>query len=283
MNETYLIINENIDIFIEQVILSNQELYFIISNKTTKIHSEFIKSFFYRRGIAILGTKKRFPIIIERFLKREEDTIISFVIRQLEKKNHIGNYFIIQPNKLCQLEKAINIGLDIPQTVISSNKEVLIKYLAQDEWITKAIQENEFTTIKSLNSSFIIHQAKEFFPSLIQEKLEKLYELRIFFMNDDYYAMAIFSQLDEQTSLDFRNYNKQKPNRTVPYKLPKDILQKLKKLMQELGLNTGSIDMVVTKDKRYVFLEVNPVGQFGMVSYPCNYYLEKRVADYLST
>ena len=52
--------------------------------------------------------------------------------------------------------------------------------------------------------------------------------------------------------------------------------------MQKLDMNSGSIDMVVTKDKRYVFLEVNPIGQFKQVSYPCNYYLEKEVAKYLS-
>jgi hypothetical protein len=30
-----------------------------------------------------------------------------------------------------------------------------------------------------------------------------------------------------------------------------------------------------------VFLEVNPTGQYGMVSDPCNYYLDKKIAEYL--
>jgi hypothetical protein len=34
-------------------------------------------------------------------------------------------------------------------------------------------------------------------------------------------------------------------------------------------------------NKELVFLEINPVGQFGMVSHPCNYYLEKRIAQNL--
>jgi len=46
-------------------------------------------------------------------------------------------------------------------------------------------------------------------------------------------------------------------------------------------LNSGSIDILVTPNNEYVFLEVNPVGQFGMVSQPCNYYLEKRIAERL--
>jgi hypothetical protein len=37
----------------------------------------------------------------------------------------------------------------------------------------------------------------------------------------------------------------------------------------------------MTKKGEYVFLEVNPIGQFGMVSAPCNYNLEKKIAQYL--
>jgi hypothetical protein len=48
-----------------------------------------------------------------------------------------------------------------------------------------------------------------------------------------------------------------------------------------MNLNTGSIDLICTKSGEYVFLEVNPVGQFSMVSFPCNYYLEEKIADLL--
>lgn len=51
--------------------------------------------------------------------------------------------------------------------------------------------------------------------------------------------------------------------------------------MNSLNLNTGSIDLIVDTQDNYYFLEINPVGQFGMVSQPCNYYLEKKVAEYL--
>ncbi|MPT35513.1 MAG: hypothetical protein E2604_10600 [Flavobacterium sp.] len=57
---------------------------------------------------------------------------------------------------------------------------------------------------------------------------------------------------------------------------------KLKKLMKVLKLNSGSIDMLVSSNNEYVFLEVNPIGQFGQVSKPCNYYLEKQIAKELN-
>ena len=113
---------------------------------------------------------------------------------------------------------------------------------------------------------------------MFQRMIEKEFELRIFFLNNTFYASAIFSQIDNQTKTDFRNYNDCKPNRTPPYKLPVKIQNKLSILMSKLTLNSGSIDLIVTPLGKYVFLEVNPIGQFAQVSIPCNYYLEKIMA-----
>ena len=120
-----------------------------------------------------------------------------------------------------------------------------------------------------------------FFPSLFQVEVKKDYELRIFYLRGDFYAMAIFSQEYEMARTDFRKYSGEKPLKCVPYSLPDEIKKKLKKLMDMLSLNTGSIDMIVDTAQKYYFLEVNPSGQFGMTSEPCNYYLEKKIAQYL--
>lgn len=52
--------------------------------------------------------------------------------------------------------------------------------------------------------------------------------------------------------------------------------------MQKLTIKCGSIDMVVNTKNEFVFLEVNPFGQFQQVSFPCNYYLELKVAENLT-
>ena len=120
-----------------------------------------------------------------------------------------------------------------------------------------------------------------FFPSLFQEALDKEMELRIFYLKEKCYSMAIFSQLDEQTNVDFRMYNYEKGNRNVPYVIPKKLELKILKLMELLRLESGSLDFIKTKEGRFVFLEVNPSGQFGMTSTPCNYYLEEKITQYL--
>ena len=67
----------------------------------------------------------------------------------------------------------------------------------------------------------------------------------------------------------------------IPCILPDEIERKLHNLMEFIEFNTGSIDMIVTPANEYVFLEVNPVGQFAFVSDNCNYQLERKIANQL--
>jgi len=130
-----------------------------------------------------------------------------------------------------------------------------------------------------VNDDLVSNSTDIFFPSLIQDYIEKKYELRIFYLRGSFYSMAIFSQNDAKTKVDFRNYNSDIPNRKVPFKLDQEQESKLKLLMETININCGSIDMIVTKDNSFYFLEVNPIGQFGMLSKPCNYSLEKIISQ----
>jgi ATP-GRASP peptide maturase of grasp-with-spasm system len=195
-------------------------------------------------------------------------------------------------NKIRVLNEAKKIGLLVPSTLITNSKKDLIEFYLNhnDQVISKSLYETvyfqEGKQIFLFRTSLITQKDLDnlentFFPSMFQEYIEKAYEIRIFVLNNELYPMAIFSQLDEQTMVDFRNYNDQIPNRTVPYNLPSIIKNKLLKLMKVLNLNTGSIDLIKSKENNYYFLEINPNGQFGMTSYPCNYYLEKKIANFL--
>ena len=135
-----------------------------------------------------------------------------------------------------------------------------------------------YTYTKIVDDDLLESIPEKFSFSLFQEYIEKQFEIRSFFLNREEFSMAIFSQQSSKTMTDFRNYDKEYPNRRVPFKLPEYVREKVLKLMDELHINTGSFDFIFSKSGEYVFLEVNPVGQFGMVSMPCNYYLEKKIA-----
>lgn len=194
-------------------------------------------------------------------------------------------------NKLLVLRMAKEVGIRVPKSIVTNNKKDAIHFLTfNNESIVKPLSNGSYfrkgnVTFKMLtrkikNNNFNnIHE--NFVPSFLQEYITKEYEIRTFFWFGEFYSMAIFSQENEKTQVDFRNYDKLKPNRTVPYKLPIKIENKISALMDKLDLETGSIDLIKSMDGDYVFLEVNPNGQFSMVSHPCNYFLEELVAKKL--
>jgi ATP-GRASP peptide maturase of grasp-with-spasm system len=194
-------------------------------------------------------------------------------------------------NKPHILRQAAQAGLEIPATLITSSKAHLQHFATQHRnVITKAISEvgvfplhgqHYMLYTSEVSAADIAALPAQFFPSLFQERLEKAYEVRVFYLDQECYSMALFSQLDRQTSVDFRQYNLNRPNRYVPYRLPEAVAESIRRLMHSVEMETGSLDLVRTIDGRHVFLEINPVGQFGMVSYPCNYFLERKIAEFL--
>lgn len=202
----------------------------------------------------------------------------------LNKEKVIGNYTVQSLNKLEVLHRAKKIGINIPESFIVTKKKRLIELFQKKSYITKPYYETSYIEYgdigfqnytTALNKVDFLSMEEDIFPTLIQEKIEKEFELRIFYIQGQFFSMAIFSQQSSKTEVDFRNYNFDNPNRTVPYKLPKNIEKKFSLLFGELKLNCGSIDMIYSKNKKLIFMEINPVGQFGMISIPCNYYLEE--------
>jgi len=194
-------------------------------------------------------------------------------------------------DKFLYLKTAKSLGIHIPETYILNSKSKLQELLLSGKkLITKSMSNAH--KIKYNNQTYIPYTEEitledldllkeKFMVSLFQEKIEKQYEIRTFFLEDSFYSMAIFSQNDHKTKVDFRKYNFAKPNRCVPYRLPEKLRGQLQTLVKKLDINTGSMDILKSKQGTYYFLEINPIGQYGMTSVPCNYYLDKKIAEFL--
>lgn len=225
-------------------------------------------------------------------LNKTNDTLSQYLFTKLSKKKWYNFPRDSTVNKLIVLDLAKKRGIRIPKTIISSDKKTLHQFVksCSNGAITKPVWEVfSFSKDNLLHTSYtsLVNPDDSFFegtsctPTLFQENISKKFEIRSFFIDRKMFSMAIFSQQNDQTKTDFRVYDRKVPNRTVPINLPFELEVKLLDLMNDLRLNTGSIDLIYTTEHDYVFLEVNPVGQFGMTSKPCNYYLEKMIAETL--
>ncbi|WP_340064817.1 hypothetical protein [Ascidiimonas aurantiaca] len=231
-----------------------------------------------------------------RYLKKEENALVKALELVLSKnvKKYIGSFLAEDENyKLYHLMIAKQVGLHIPETEITTSKANLVAFKRKyGKIISKDLRYPVFIKLENtscLNSAGTIEvldedieQLADFFePVYLQQLLPKAFEVRVFCIEEQVYAMAIFSQNNEKTQLDYRNYDPGLPNRCVPFKLPSVIEKKLKTFMNKAGLSTGSADFIVTKDNTYYFLEINPMGQLDWVSKNCNYHIEKNIAHML--
>jgi ATP-GRASP peptide maturase of grasp-with-spasm system len=228
---------------------------------------------------------------LDSHLRAEMQSTANALFALLANKPWLTRPSEVRVNKMSVLRIASELGFEVPATMITNSRaELEAFYDKHGRIITKAISDGTafyvdamrcVTYTEEVRPGDITDLPERFLPTLAQELLVKKYELRIFYLAGQLYPTAIFSQADPQTQIDFRHYNSKKPNRNVPYRLEPRVEESIRQLMEALGLTTGSLDFVRTVDDRLVFLEVNPVGQFGAISELCNYNIEKDVAKYL--
>ncbi|MCL5283628.1 MAG: hypothetical protein M1330_02815 [Armatimonadetes bacterium] len=107
-------------------------------------------------------------------------------------------------------------------------------------------------------------------PAIFQEYIKKRVEIRITIIGNDMFPVEIHSQDREDTKVDFRAQTLLETSQFLHHevhKLPDDISAKLMKLMKELNLVFGCVDMILTPNGEYVFLEVNTAGQWGWIEH----------------
>lgn len=306
MNKDFIRINTDDDrTKLDYVDIENRELIVDQNGKKTNLFNTS-SVWHRRRGFSLknvsldeneLDKKILFdtPNYHKRHLNSEYVVLTEYFHYILQKDvPKIGNHISTDVNKLVVLEIAKDNGVDIPKGYVVTTKEGIKSILQKTNSsfvITKALsqgvyhftdQYGYYSYTERITEDSLKELPDRFFPSLIQEEIKKKYELRIFYLNEKFYAMAIFSQKKKETVVDFRKHTDEKnPQRKVPYNLPEHVKKGLIGIMKELDLNTGSIDIIVDENNNYIFLEVNPVGQFGMTSAPCNYYLERKIANTL--
>lgn len=193
-------------------------------------------------------------------------------------------------NKLDVLAKASEVGMDVPNTLVSGDREEIIKFYQEcnENIITKSLYaiipsyngNNEGFTLKSYTEPVedIEMLPEQCFPTFFQQNIEKAYEIRVFFLDGKCYSAAILSQANNNSHVDYRREDRKNPSRIVPYNLNSKTKSQIIELMKAVGLNTGSLDFIIGQDGKTYFLEVNPVGQYGFINSACNFKISDDIA-----
>lgn len=162
-----------------------------------------------------------------------------------------------------QLNKARDIGLPVPRTLITNSADEVREFreACDGRVIFKSLSAhpNRLFETRVLTDEAVSHLGCLYLaPTIFQEQLDTKMDLRVTMMGDEVFAVAIHSadsEYPQDSRLDLSVKHE-------PVDLDAEVESQLRKLMKELCLVYGAVDLIETKSGQLYFLEVNPSGQF---------------------
>lgn len=234
-----------------------------------------VRCFWYRRQGFPTLSQRLHPSDREFALKscqRATDSALAYVSNCAKLAvNEYSAALAAERSKMLQLQVATECGLQCPVTLISNSPQDILKFLESHSggvifksllfvtWESEKGAATNFTspvTVEDLPSEEILRSC----PGIFQQKIPKSREIRVTMMGKWAVAAQLDSQALNDSKNDWRVLGPKVPVQEI--ELPRDIYDKCMAVLRRLGLIFGCIDLIVTPDGEYVFLEVNQQGQF---------------------
>ena len=263
---------------VQQVELTESDL--LVWNRQ-KIQPE-VPFFFPRRTVNSrdgLTQCKRLSNRSLSFLASEWHAIYHFLVTVFER-SVVNDPIAVARNasKLVQQAHAVAAGFRIPPSIITNDRSEMLNFL---QYYPKAIIKrngimqiaksdradgfvaSSIMTMVVTNGRIKSTPAEQFrlVPSFVQRKIEKAFELRVVAIEDSLFAFKIPSQNHKITSTDWRYGNHFL--KFEPYEMDECLRASIRNFMKRTDLFTGSIDLIVDKDRSVWFLEVNQSGAWA--------------------
>jgi glutathione synthase/RimK-type ligase-like ATP-grasp enzyme len=210
---------------------------------------------------------------------------------------HFGGFWVSHPTriaaaeqKLVQLAEAARHGLDTPETMLTScpsdarafieaHREIVAKPLKRGYIEHDGHASVIYTTLLTDEDRARLDQV-QFAPTLFQERVPRGFDLRVTVVGRTVFATEIRSGLAPEVEVDWRRLDPAVLQHT-PHTLPPQIEASVLGLLRSFGLQFGALDFIVRPDGRYVFLEVNPNGQWAWIEQLIGTPISSAIADLL--
>ncbi len=161
-------------------------------------------------------------------------------------------------NKVIQLRAAAELGVRIPETLISQSPERIRKFCgAHPGAIVKPVNgvPQAPVSTKTVSDELLADDAAmSLCPAIYQELIPGRRHVRAHVFGE-----RVLAALLESDDLDWR------PNLNFPageHQLPAEIEDSLRAILRRLNLTMGIFDLKITDEGEYVWLELNPQGQW---------------------
>lgn len=167
---------------------------------------------------------------------------------------------------------AAEIGFTIPRTLVTNEPQEVKDFFheCQGKAINKVLGKGQ---VEYLRDYYFIYTHKvlpqdlemiknvAYAPALFQEYVPKRFEIRVTIVGSSVFSCEIHSQDSPKTVDDWRHYDLNNVKHLV-HTLPKSIEALCLEMIKKLDLNFATFDLILTPDNNYIFLELNPNGQW---------------------
>lgn len=233
----------------------------------------------------------------QEYCLREVDWFIKGVIYSLDNNksavrwmNHPARAQFAE-SKIYQLSRARTLGFQIPKTLVSNDPVAVRRFWQEREGrvIAKPLRMGYFDFGDRQTCVFTTSIAEEHLrddeaiqlaPVIYQELVPKAYDIRVTIVGKKVFSAAIDSQSVPSAMIDWR----QSETEDLPHsghQLPPSVEAKCLEYMDKLGLSFGALDLVLTPNNEYIFLEINSAGQWVWIEDKLNLPISKAIAEWL--
>ena len=271
---------------------NQSKTYHSLDDGTHSITTEQVQAVWMRRIWEPKLSEELAPQFREACIRESKATLDGFwdSLREARWVDDLQRINAAQ-NKMRQLRVASEVGFTIPQTLVTNKAESAREFFQQvnGKMVSKLLTALS-RTMES--TSFFVYTSKvkeedlqdaeslRYCPMVFQEQIPKQQELRVVYVNGNAFVGALDSSVYNASKVDWR-----KPGVEVgawqKHELPSEVLNRLRVFMDKFGLLFGALDFIVTPSGEYVFLEVNPVGEWGMLERDLDLPISSVIADAL--
>ena len=175
-------------------------------------------------------------------------------------------------NKLVQLRAAHRCGLQFPRTLVSFDPAEIRRFVANHGPVVyKPFQTHTWqdtdsgrmysTYARVVDADMLDDESLRQCPGIYQSLVDKAHDIRVTIIGDRFFP-ALLSGNGDEVFVDWRVGSLVDGNRPIATTLPAGLEDKLSRLMRELGLVFGCVDLAVDHEGNAHFLEINQAGQF---------------------
>ena len=264
--------------------------YHILECDSHSISTEQVKAVWMRRIWEPKLSQELAPKYREACIRESQATLDGFwdSLREARWVDDLRQIDAAQ-NKLRQLRVASEVGFTIPQTLVTNKANSAREFFQQVNGkmvsklltaLSRTMESTSFFVYTSNVKEEDLQDAESlrYCPMVFQEQIPKQQELRVVYVNGNVFVGALDASVYTSSKVDWR-----KPGVDVGawlhHELPDEVLDHLRVFMDKFGLLFGALDFIVTPSGEYVFLEVNPVGEWGMLERDLDLPISNAIAD----